>query len=211
MGLDIYVYKPVGFTDQNEAQANYDDINGCLTFFNVDENPELVKYDKFIYSISVEEYNLNEIYNKYNFEEDDLIMSSDEFENFDTPDEKYFLIWTLTDGRVLKIEENTLPTSTKDCKMIAFEKVAYQRKGANAAFYKDGMWDSSLVTDKTTLIDHWNKYFSGDVKKEKKELKPGFLTGLGTEYDLDAKENRENFKNNIIDKFIDGETMVGYL
>ncbi len=110
----------------------------------------------------------------------------------------------------MRIDEKTLPRIIIPTRVVAFTEVGYQRKGANATFYDDDIW-GNFVVDIATLTEHWNKYFSGDVKTEKKELKPGMLTGFGVEYELDAEENRKNFKENILDKFVDGKTIVSYL
>ena len=64
---------------------------------------------------------------------------------------------------------------------IFVEEIGYQRRGANSQFYEDGMWSSDCVLKRETLIDHNNKYF----------------------YDSD-------FKENIIDKFVEGKTFVDY-
>jgi len=87
---------------------------------------------------------------------------------------------------------------------IGFEEVGYQRKGANKKFYEDDMWDSPCVVDSKTLNEHWEKYFS----KQTPESKGGW--GSGVEYDKEDNEMREDFKRNIIDKFIEGETFVIY-
>ncbi len=89
-------------------------------------------------------------------------------------------------------------------KCIAFEEVGYQRKGANKKFYEDGMWDSPCIIDSKTLNEHWEKYFS----RQTPESKGGW--GSGVEYNKEDTEMREDFKRNIIDKFIEGETFVIY-
>ncbi len=84
------------------------------------------------------------------------------------------------------------------------EEVGYQRKGANQQFYEDGMWSSEPVCDKATLVEHWEKYFSAPTP----DSKGGW--GSGTEYGLEADEMRKRFKENIVDKFIEGEMFVYY-
>lgn len=218
MGLDIYVYKVIKITAQ-EAQiindSKYDEnIKSPIPkarLFSPDDHPELKRFEAFAHTINIENYDIKKIYEMYNFDDGDLIGQSSDWEGFDTPGEKCFLIWELKDGRILRIDENTLPRVIVPTQVVAFIEVGYQRKGANAAFYDDDMWGGDFIVDIATLTDNWNKYFSGDVKMEKEELKPGMFTGFGTEYELSAEENRNNFKENILDKFIDGETMVGYL
>lgn len=218
MGLDTYVYRVIKTTAEEAQAINDSEYNEEIKspfprarLFNLDDHPELKRFKAFAHTINIENYDIKKIYEMYNFGDGDLIGQSSDWEDFDTPTEKCFLLWELKDGRTLRIEEKTLPRIVEATKVIPFTEVGYQRKGANAAFYDDDMWGGDFVVDIATLTDHWNKYFSGDVKTEKKELKPGMLTGLGTEYELGAEENRKNFKENILDKFVDGETIVGYL
>lgn len=84
------------------------------------------------------------------------------------------------------------------------EEVGYQRKGANDRFYEDGMWDSPCVLDAKTLNEHWEKYFSFKT--------PDSVGGFGScvELDFEDEEMKRRFKENIIDKFIEGETFVIY-
>lgn len=88
------------------------------------------------------------------------------------------------------------------CLMI--EEVGYQRKGANKQFYEDGKWDSPCITDKKTLLEDWEKYFSCKTPNSK----GGW--GSGVEFDQEEDEMKNNFKSNIVDKFIEGETFVIY-
>jgi hypothetical protein len=83
-------------------------------------------------------------------------------------------------------------------------EVGYQRKGANQRFYEDDMWSSEPIFDMATLLEHWEKYFSSPTP----DSKGGW--GSGTEYDLEAAEMRKRFKENIVDKFVEGETFVYY-
>lgn len=103
---------------------------------------------------------------------------------------------------VIKIVEP--PTYDKVEKCIICDEVGYQRKGANAKFYEDGMWGGPMVVDSKTLDEHWNKYFS--------EQTPDSEGGWGSdlEYNLENDEMRSRFKENIIDKFVEGETFVAY-
>ena len=72
-------------------------------------------------------------------------------------------------------------------------EVGYQRKGANAQFYKDGKWDdNTIVSTKEMLLEDWDKYFS-DPDDE-----------------YYGKNSRQVFKEHIIDNFIEGETFVAY-
>ena len=72
------------------------------------------------------------------------------------------------------------------CYYDAQTKIGYMRKGANDRFYADGVWDSdALVFSKEVLKEHMEKYF--DEKEER--------YGNAKAY----------FKENIYDKFKDGE------
>jgi len=71
------------------------------------------------------------------------------------------------------------------------EEIGYQRKGANAAFYDDGLWGTNVFT-KEMLLEHWDKYFS-DPNNERYK-----------------KHTRSVFGNNIIKHFKEGETFVSY-
>lgn len=71
-------------------------------------------------------------------------------------------------------------------KCIIPQEIGYQRKGANKKFYDDGIWDSNIITSEKILIEHWDLYFSKD------------------------KESKENFRKNILDKFVEGQTFVIY-
>lgn len=218
MGLDTYVYKVIKVTTEEAQKINDSEYNENIIspfkdarLFDIDKNPELKRFEAFANTINIEQYDIEKIYSTYNFKDGDLIGQSSDWEDFDTPNEKCFFLWELKDGRTLRIEEKTLPRIIVPTRVVAFVEVGYQRKGANATFYNDNMWGGDFVVDIAILTEHWNKYFSGDVKKEKEEFKPDMLTGLGVEYENSAEENRNNFKKNILDKFINGETIVGYL
>lgn len=106
--------------------------------------------------------------------------------------------------KLIKVFLINPPKDKRIEKCISFEEVGYQRKGANSLFYEKGMWDSPCVLDKKTLMLHWKEYFS----KSTPESKGGF--GSQVEYKLANKEMKKNFKENIINKFIEGETFVVY-
>jgi hypothetical protein len=73
------------------------------------------------------------------------------------------------------------PVISKIENCVAYSEVGYQRKGATKQFYDDGMWESPCVVDLKTLEKHNEKYFL-----------------------------ESDFKENIIDKFIERETFVVY-
>lgn len=106
--------------------------------------------------------------------------------------------------RKVKIKLTNPSTYDKVEKCVICDEVGYQRKGANTKFYEEGMWGGPMVVDSKTLNEHWNKYFS--------EQTPDSVGGWGseTEYNLENDEMRNRFKENIIDKFVEGETFVVY-
>jgi hypothetical protein len=106
--------------------------------------------------------------------------------------------------KAISVSIKNPPLFSKTEKCIAIEEVGYQRKGANSQFYEDGMWSSKCVTDLKTLKEHWKKYFS----EQSPDSKGGF--GSGVEYKLENEEMKKRFKENIIDKFVEGETFVIY-
>lgn len=106
--------------------------------------------------------------------------------------------------KAVHVEIKNPPLTYKKELCIAIKEVGYQRKGANKQFYEDGMWDSTPITDLKTLTEHWEKYFS----KQTPESQGGF--GSGVERDLTDREMKKEFKENIIDKFVEGETFVIY-
>ena len=99
-----------------------------------------------------------------------------------------------------------IPTYKQVDKMLAYKEVGYQRKGANAKFYADGMWSSDDVVERSVLENHWKEYFSGE--KPYDEDKDIF--GLSVEYNNSSEENEERFKRNILDKFVEGIHFVRY-
>jgi len=84
------------------------------------------------------------------------------------------------------VELINTPLYDKEDIYIPCVEIGYQRKGANKRFYADDMWDSPCVLSKNILEEHWAKYFSGTLGEKKR------------------------FKENILDKFIEGETFVCY-
>ena len=84
-------------------------------------------------------------------------------------------------------------TYTHSFLALDYEDIGWQRKGANRKFYEDGLWGSAVYT-KDELIRHWNEYFSS----------------ADTYGPCEAWVARQRFKENIVDKFIEGETIVDY-
>lgn len=108
----------------------------------------------------------------------------------------------IKDGEKLEIKNPSTLKQKDFC--IAVDEVGYQRKGANKQFYADGMWSSPCVLKKEILLEHWEKYFSHSTPES-----PGGW-GSSVEYTQEDEIMKNNFKTNIIDKFIEGETFVIY-
>lgn len=81
---------------------------------------------------------------------------------------------------------------------IAVQEVGYQRKGANKLFYDNNIWDSACVIDLKTLEEHNEKYFSPITR------------AMLLEKHLTNSVDSNQFKTNIIDKFVEGEMFVIY-
>lgn len=105
-----------------------------------------------------------------------------------------------------KIDVVNPPTFKKSERVILLFEEGYQRKGANKAFYTNGMWDSEAVISKQVLEEHWNRFFSGETE----EAGPGSTWGHGVEFKQESADARKNFKKNILDKFVEGQHMVMY-
>ena len=188
MGLDINVYKPVGIGDRNPQEVDY--------FYLISENTELQQFSNLQFERNNEYYDIEGALKQMGYDYKDLTCYSQEYGENVT-----FLFKTSTDEEVCLVDPPIL-VKKEMCLMV--EEIGYQRKGANKKFYEDDMWDSPCITDRSVLLDHWEKYFSYNKPDSKGEFV------YGVEYELTDNEMRSRFKENIIDKFIDGETFVIY-
>lgn len=121
----------------------------------------------------------------------DLLKSHSYKENFsfqDSDNKTYYSLDSVFEFSYDKVCVNIIdpPLIIKKELCITYSEIGYQREGANSLFYKDDMWDSECITDLNTLKNHHIKYFSS------------------------SKEKSDDFKRNIIDKFIEGESFVIY-
>jgi len=189
MGLDICVYRviPKSNDDFNQEDDRY---------FNITENPELEVFSHLSFEMDVDYYDVEGELKKMGLNPEDLQWRGTEYGeevkiSFITADEK-------------EIDLIDPPTFKKRERFLQVEEVGYQRKGANKKFYEDGMWDSPAVLKMDTLKDHWEKYFS----RQTPDSAGGW--GSGVEYKLEDEEMKTRFKENIIDKFIEGETFLLY-
>jgi hypothetical protein len=191
MGLDISVYRPKANSEPID-KLDPDD------FWIVEDNPELIsKFQHLCFEKELEFYDFEKAMKDKGYDVKDFYNGGMEFGPkaiFDLihREEGYKVV--IVDPPMIKIKKTG----------FICEEVGYQRKGANKRFYEDGMWDSPCVTDLNTLNEHWGKYFSYQTP----ESKGGW--GSGVEYTLEDSEMRSRFKENIIDKFVEGETFVIY-
>lgn len=90
-----------------------------------------------------------------------------------------------------EVEEKYTVVSETAFEVVTWEQcvdcveLGWQRKGANDQFYIDNKWDTVVFTKDELVLD-WARYFS------------------------DTPNDRQRFKENIVDKFIEGETIVCY-
>lgn len=104
----------------------------------------------------------------------------------------------------IKVLLKNPPTIKKKVKCIAVENVSYQRKGANRLFYEHDIWDSPCITDLKTLELHSGMYFSQFTRCT-------LIEKTVQSYDEEYNEIiHANFKENILDKFVEGEMFVIY-
>lgn len=201
MGLDVFVFKvviPTDKLDTVEKVAAFEAENECS--FHTLENCPAIIGSKFEVEAPVEYIDFCPLFKSMGLNEADYRCISsclgglyDRFEflpkNFDMESD----IKTIEENTIV-FEEAKYPTK------IALEKgfflgkmVGYQRKGANKQFYDDGKWDSNtVVIDRKTLLDDWEKYFSDENDA------------------YYGKNAKQHFKENIIENFVDGETVVCY-
>ena len=193
MGLDIDVYKPIKLT---YAQIITEELRDIRIYAEPHELIE--KFPQFVFEKEYDVYDWQTAFEDKNPDDYDSV-------GIETDG------WNDTFEFVHKVTKETIyifnsPTFKKFLKSVAVQSIGSQRKGANKDFYMDGIWDT-WVFDLKTLLDHWKNYFSSDTTKGEDEDDE---YGYNVEYQLTAKENRDNFKQNIVNKFIEGETAVVY-
>lgn len=150
-------------------------------YYMISDNPELSFFKEFIVEKVISFNDFESVLKICNLTEDDV-----EFEGIEGCEEG--IVYIAKDKKTKKEIRIINPiTYPKKEKCIFVEEVGYQRKGANKKFYDDNMWGGyPCIVDKKILLDHWIKYFS------------------------DTEDMKYQFKTNIIDKFIEGETFVIY-
>lgn len=191
MGLDVCVFKaiiPADKLDTIEKVAAFESKNEC-SFHTTESCPAIIG-SKFEVEAPVEYIDFGPLFKGRGLNEDDYrcIASCgyDRFEflpnNIDTENAD---IKTIEENTIV-FEEEVYPTKiVMEKGFFVGKEIGYQRKGANKQFYDDGKWDdNTVVIDRKTLLDDWKKYFSD--------------------------EDDTYFKENIIDHFVEGETIVCY-
>ena len=202
MGLDVCVFKaiiPSDKLDTIEKVAAFESKNECS--FHTTENCPAIIGSKFEVEVPVEYIDFGPLFKGRGLNEDDYrcIASCcgcgyDRFEflpnNIDTENAD---IKTIEENTIV-FEEEVYPTKiVMEKGFFVGKEIGYQRKGANKQFYDDGKWDdNTVVIDRKTLLDDWKKYFSDEDD---------------TYY---GKRAKQHFKENIIDHFVEGETIVCY-
>lgn len=188
MGLDISVYKPL-------KPGTFDPQDDDLDFFVLSDTPELSVFKEFLFERENEYFNLDKELKKLGKDPNVVECLGTQYGN-------EIIYYFRENGVDFQIHNPSTFKKKEFC--IAVEEVGYQRKGANKLFYENGMWDSPCVTKMETLVEHWEKYFSYQTPNSE----GGW--GSGVEYSQEDEEMKNNFKVNIVDKFVDGETFVTY-
>jgi hypothetical protein len=188
MGLDISVYKVLNPT-------SIDPQDDDLDFYVLSENPELSVFKDKLFERENEYYDLGGDLKKLGKDPNKIETLGVEYGD----DVTYYF---REDGVDFQIKNPSTIKKKEFC--LSVDEVGYQRKGANKLFYEEDMWDSPCVVKMETLLEHWEKYFSYQTP----DSEGGF--GSGVEYNQEDVEMKNNFKENIIDKFVEGETFVIY-
>lgn len=201
MGLDVFVFKTVIPTDKLdtiEKVVAFESKNEC-SFYTTENCPAIIG-SKFEVEAPVEYIDFGPLFKGRGLNKDDYRCIASFYgcgrarfkflpKNFDMESD----IKTIEENTIV-FEEEVYPTKIVMKKgFFVGKEVGYQRKGANKQFYDDGKWDdNTVVIDRKTLLDDWEKYFSD-------------------ENDAYYGENaKQHFKENIIDHFVEGETIVCY-
>lgn len=201
MGLDVIVCKvvmPKDTLDTVEKVSAFESENEC-SFHTVENCPAIIG-SKFEVEAPVEYIDFDPLFKKLGLNEDDYSCIASYY-GCERARFEFLPNSISTESDRKTIEENTIvfeeevyPTKIVTEKgFFVGEEVGYQRKGANKRFYDDGKWDNNtVVIDRETLLDDWEKYFSDEDDA------------------YYGKNAKQHFKENIIDKFVDGETIVCY-
>jgi len=183
MGLDIDVLKPIKLS--KEEQDKFFESGNYLEVDDIKD--KLLIFSDFFFKKTQEYLNFEQTFKNLGITEK---CNGHGFKREVEDDENssmgvIFFLEGEKKTRFIKLED--IVRFDKEVTMIHYESVGYQRKGANKLFYDNKEWDEGgCITTLEKLNEHWDKYFSSD------------------------NEDRNNFKRNIINKFIEGETFVIY-
>ena len=180
----------------NPEGKDLDALN--MYVYTLKETPELEVFKDFIFEKENEYYDTVKALTDAGYVAENVECTGIEF-----GDEAIFNFETKDGG--VRFDIKNPPTHKVLERCVACEEIGYQRKGANKQFYEDDMWNSPCVMDAKTLNEHWEKYFSFETPAS-----PGDGFGSSVEYSMDDAERKTRFKENIIDKFVEGETFVVY-
>jgi hypothetical protein len=224
MGLDILLYR-AEHLDGRDPKAleklEYSGMNSEFHIFHLDdETPEFMEMFKdFIFDSEEDVYDIEGLLAEKGYTWDDIETHDQDYPYRDDTFYPGCYRFVMKDGKTITIDNAR--TIQIPFKGILCKEVGYQRKGANRNFYADNMWGPPAVFTNRMIHEHWDKYFSGEgnIEKEggiqvtsegKVTVEDGVPFGFGVEYDNTPEENRQRFKESIIDKFIEGETFVVY-
>lgn len=145
----------------------------------------------------------NKVYDLYCKNEDAIPLTPEDIQRLrefgydkDIVEGEYSDLFVFVDDLItLRILQSTIPTLDKEDIGFYYEEIGYQRKGMKGEYYsayRAGKF-GYFVYDKETLLDLYENY----VDEEDYDGNPT------TQY-------KENFKEEILDKFVEGETIVGF-
>ena len=219
MGLDIYVVKPIQPTKKliNTVLKDKELPNG-LDDYSITENPELERWKHLSFKKQVEYIDFEKSFAQFGLDHNDFEwrMTGGDGYYYDRKTKSESTIISLCSliddeehGYDVCIPWKKLITFLKEEDIIIGQEVGWQRKGANSIFYQknesgNSMWASPPVISSDVLTEHWNKYFSCSTPRAEGEF------GYSVEFEQPDSEMRQNFKENIIDKFVEGDTFVLY-
>jgi len=217
MGLDISVVKPIRASQDliEKCRIDEEDMPCMYIPISITKNSSLKRFINFAFKKEVEYIDFEETFKSLGLNFSDyrwgmtaekgyyFMLNSKEAPSMDITDDEDYAGWDLVIGFEM------LKTFKEQEDWIIGESIGWQRKGANSLFYTDdengdSMWSSPPIVEKSVLLEHWKKYFSCSTPTA-----PGGF-GSGVEFEQSDSEMRENFKKNIVDKFIEGETYVIY-
>ncbi len=181
MGLDISIVKLFMPTEDLLKQV-IEKTYGDYYLLNVKDHPELLIFKNYIVLAPVERIDIEGTFIQRCLNLSDYVNKG----VLSVDGIAYFNFEKISDKTTLKIPYNDILLKTEVEECLIEKSIGYQRKGANYKFYEDDMWNLPIVADYKTLLHHWDIYFS------------------------ETASDRQNFKENIVDKFIEGETFVWY-